>query len=551
MFRKYILLLLLILAVFVGCKKKEVVESEPPVSNEVAKTEPIVTEEYGDAIAQATIGEPINLIPAISSDSASHEIASYVYSGLVKYDKNLQLVGELAESWEISPDNLSIIFNLRKGVKWHDGEEFNADDVRFTYEMMVSDDTPTSYDADFRKVKNFEVIDNYTVKVTYPEPYAPALNSWGMWVMPEHLLAGKSLTQSPLQRMPVGTGAYKLEEWDAGKSLTLVAFDNYFEGRANIDKIIMRIIPDQATQFLELLGGAIDIMPLTPVQATKQTTNERYTSQYTTYSHLADAYTYVGYNLRKAPFNDKRVRQALTYATPKDEIIRGVLFSEGKPATGPYKPGTYWHNENVMQYVYDLDEARRLLLEAGFTDNNNDGKLEYKGKPFKFEILTNQGNAVRAQTAEILQKSWSQLGIDVEIRIIEWATFINEYINKGNFNVIVMGWNIVVDPDIFDVWHSSRCSESGLNFICFDNEEADKLIEAGQRTYDPAERKAVYDRFQEILAEEQPYTFLYVPNANTAISSRFRNIEPTPSGITHNFNDWFVPKAEQKYHFDK
>ncbi len=549
MFKKSILLTVLMLAFLVGCKKESTkTEAEPPQSAPIEKVE---EEVQGGAIVQATIGEPINLIPAISSDSASHAIAAYVYNGLVEYDKNLQLKGDLAESWEISSDNLSITFYLRKGVKWHDGEEFNADDVRFTYEFMISDDTPTSYDADFRKVEKFEVIDNYTVKVTYPEPYAPALNSWGMWVMPQHLLEGVQVSKSPLQRMPIGTGAYMLEKWDTGKTLTLKAFDGYFEGRANLEKIILRIIPDQATQFLELLNGSIDIMALTPVQANKQSANERYKSQYTTYSYLADSYNYIGYNLKKAPFNDKRVRQALTYATPKDEIITGLLFGEGKPATGPYKPGTYWYNENVKQYTYDIEKARALLLEAGFTDKDNDSMLEYNGKPFTIEIMTNQGNAVRAQTAEIIQKSWSQLGIKVEIRIIEWAAFINEYINKQNFSVIVMGWNIVVDPDAYDVWHSSRCGGSGLNFICFENEEVDALLEAGQKTYNREERKVIYDKFQEVLAEEQPYTFLYVPNANMAISSRFKNIEPAPSGLMHNFNDWYVPTAEQKYHFEK
>ncbi len=532
----------LIVAVFiVGCKGGN--KPKNVTKEEIDKIA------YGDGLASSSIAEPINLIPAISSDSASHQVTAYIYNGLVKYDKNLNLVGDLAEKWEISPDNKSITFYLRKNVKWHDGADFTAEDVKFTYEFMISDETPTSYDGDFRKIKNFEIIDDYTVKVTYDEPYSPALNSWGMWIMPSHLLKGINPAKSTLQRNPIGTGPYRFEEWDTGKTVTLTAFDNYFEGRPKIDKIIFRIIPDQATQFMELLNGSIDIMSLNPMQATKQTNNPRYINQYSTYSYLDNAYTYIGYNLRKEPFNDIRVRKALSYATPKEDIVNGIIFGKGVVATGPYKPGTYWYNPNVEKYDYNLEKARQLLKEAGYTDKNNDGILEKNGKKLEFELITNQGNTTRSQIAEILQRSWAEIGVKVNIRILEWATFINEYINKGNFSAIVMGWTIVQDPDIFDVWSSSRCGGNGLNFICYKNEEVDRLLEVGQRTYDLKERKMAYDKIQEILADEAPYTFLYVPDSNTALSKRFKNIYPAPAGISYNFIDWYVPKTLQKYKF--
>ena len=290
-------------------------------------------------------------------------------------------------------------------------------------------------------------------------------------------------------------------------------------------------------------------MSLNAMQATKQTSSARYVNQYNTYSYLDNAYTYVGYNLRKEPFNDKHVRQALSYASPKQEIIDGILFGKGVPATGPYKPGTYWYNGNVKKYEYDLAKAAALLSEAGWADEDKDGILEKDGNKLRFELLTNQGNTTRSQIAEVLQRSWKQIGVQADIRVIEWATFINEYINKGKFSAIVMGWNIIQDPDIFDVWSSSKCGGNGLNFICFQNDEVDKLLLAGQGSYDPTVRKAAYDRLQEILAEEQPYTFLYVPDSNTALSKRFKNIIPAPAGITHNFTDWYVPQNMRKYNF--
>ena len=518
-------------SLIVGCRnaaKENERQPEPALPEKLteAPAEQKTEDIYGDALSASEIAEPINLIPAISSDSASHQVASYVYNGLVKYDKDLNLTGDLAESWEISPDNKTITFHLRKNVKWHDGKPFTAEDVRFTYEFMISDGTPTSYDGDFRKVTAFRIIDDYTVSVSYAEPYAPALNGWGIWIMPAHLLKGVSPSKSPLQRKPIGTGPYILEEWDAGKSVTLKAFNDYFEGRPKLDKVMIRIIPDQATQFMELLNGSVDIMSLNAMQATKQTSSARYVNQYNTYSYLDNAYTYVGYNLRKEPFNDKRVRQALSYASPKQEIIDGILFGKGVPATGPYKPGTYWYNDNVQKYEYDLAKAAALLSEAGWADEDKDGILEKDGNKLRFELLTNQGNTTRSQIAEVLQRSWKQIGVQADIRVIEWATFINEYINKGKFSAIVMGWNIIQDPDIFDVWSSSKCGGNGLNFICFQNDEVDKLLLAGQGNYDPAVRKAAYDRLQEILAEEQPYTFLFVPDSNTALSKRFKNIIP-------------------------
>lgn len=527
--------------------------SEEVFQKEITKEETVKKEVdlsiYGDALSSSSIAEPINLIPAISSDSASHQVAGYIYNGLVKYDKDLNLTGDLASKWEISKDNKSITFYLKKGVKWHDGVEFTAEDVKFTYEFMISDDTPTSYDGDFRKIKDFQVIDDYTVKVTYDKPYAPALNSWGMWIMPSHLLKNTSATKSTLQRKPIGTGPYILDEWDTGKSITLKAYDDYFEGKPKIERIIFRIIPDQATQFMELLNGSIDIMGLNPMQAAKQTSNSRYINQYNTYSYLDSAYTYVGYNLRKAPFDDVLVRRALSYATPKEDIVNGIIFGKGQVATGPYKPNTYWYNPNVERYDYNIEKAKSLLAQAGYKDSNNDGILEKNGKKLQFDLITNQGNTTRSQIAEILQRSWAEIGVKVNIRILEWATFINEYINKGNFDAIVMGWNIVQDPDIFDVWSSSRCGGNGLNFICYKNEEVDRLLEVGQSTYDNAERKKAYDKIQEILAEDAPYTFLYVPDSNTALSKRFRNINPAPAGISYNFIDWYVPKEEQKYYF--
>jgi peptide/nickel transport system substrate-binding protein len=308
-----------------------------------------------------------------------------------------------------------------------------------------------------------------------------------------------------------------------------------------------RIIPDQNTEFLELKAGSIDMMDLTPLQYLRQTDTPEFKERYTKYRYLADGYTYLGFNLKKKPFDDVLVRQAIAYAVDKEEIIKGVLQGLAEVATGPYKPGTMWYDAKVRGYPHDPGKARQLLMDAGYLDRNGDGVVEKDGKPLVLNIITNQGNALREKTAQIIQQRLKAVGIDVKIRIIEWTVFLKQYVDKGNFDAVILGWNILQDPDLFNVWHSSQAVKGGLNFVGFKDEEIDRLLVDGRETYDNARRKQCYDRIQEILAEQQPYVFLYVPYSLPAVSSRIRGIVPAPAGITYNLEKWYVPKPMQKY----
>jgi len=506
---------------------------------------------YGDILVRGDIGDASNLLPLLASDSASHGIASMIYNGLVKYDKNMNIVGDLAKSWDISADGLVITFHLRRGVKWHDGYPFTAADVFYTYQVTIDPRTPTAYAGDFLKVKKAEVLDDYTFRVTYDKPFAPALISWGSAVLPKHLLEGQNITQSPLARQPIGTGPYRFKEWVAGQKIVLVSNPDYFEGRPYLDGRITRIIPDSATMFLELRARNLDMMELTPLQYTRQTETRLFKNHFNKYRYLSFSYTYLGYNLKNPLFIDKRVRQAISYAINKNEIISGVLLGLGKPAHGPYKPGTWAYNERVKVYDYNPKKARELLQAAGWTKVNGEGILEKEGKPFVFEIVTNQGNETRQKCAEIIQRQLKEIGIEVKIRILEWSAFVTDFINKRRFDAVILGWTIPMDPDAYDVWHSSKTAPEELNFVSYNNPEVDALLEKGRSTFDQKLRKKYYDRFQEILAEDQPYTFLYVPDALVIMDKRFRGIEPAPIGLEHNFIKWYVPRGEQKYTLTK
>lgn len=519
-----------------GCSKKERGVPEP-IDESPA---------YGDTILVGSIGDASNLIPMLAADSASFDIAGLVYNGLVKYDKNLELTGDLAQSWEISEDPLTILFHLRKGVRWHDGVEFTAEDVLFGYQKLIDPNTLTAYSEDFKQVKQAQVVDRYTFKVTYKKPFAPALASWQILpVVPKHLLEGKDINHSELSRHPIGTGPYRFHKWVTGDHIWLTANRDYFEGRPYIDGYIYRIIPDQATLFLELRSQGIDWSGLTPLQYRRQTDTSWFQREFRKYRYIGTGYTYLGYNLLDKRFQDKRVRQAISYAIDKEEIVQGVLLGLGEIATGPYKPDTWAYNPHVKRYPYNPEKAEELLAQAGWKDTDGDGILDKNGEPFRFTIMTNQGNHQRRLTLEIIQRKLRKVGIDVKPRVVEWSTFINQFINKKDFEAIILGWSLSQDPDQYDIWHSSKTAPRELNFISYNNSEVDELLEKGRSVFDQKIRKQYYDRLQEILAEEQPYTFLYIPYALQAVHRRFYGVEPAPAGISYNFHKWYVPKELQ------
>ncbi len=501
---------------------------------------------YGDTLVEGTIGEASTLIPILASDSASHSVAGQIYNGLVKYDKDLKIVGELAESFRISPDGLTITFKLRRNVAWHDGKPFTARDVLYTYRVIIDPQTPTAYSEDFKQVASVASPDPYTVVVRYAKPYAPALASWGVAILPAHLLDGQDITKSPLSRKPVGTGPFRFKEWVSGQKIVLEANPDYFEGRPYLDRYVYRLIPDTSTMYMELKAGGIDQMGLTPVQFARQTDTPRFKAAFQKYRYPSNGYLYLGYNQRHPTFKDKRVRQAITAAINKDELIQGVLFGMGQRAHGPMIPGRWAYNPSVKDIPFDQNRAQQLLAEAGW-QKGSDGMLQKEGKPLRFTILTNQGNQQRLMTAQIIQQRLKQVGIDVRIRIVEWAAFLKEFIDKGNFEVVLLAWLTSQDPDMYDIWHSSKTKPGELNFIGYSNQEVDRLLEQGRSTFDIEQRKKAYFRIQEILADEQPYTFLYVPDALPVVSARIRGIEPAPAGIGHNLIKWYVPKLEQRY----
>jgi peptide/nickel transport system substrate-binding protein len=499
-----------------------------------------------NTFVESSIGDARRLNPIIANDSASATINDQVFNGLLKYDKNIKLIGDLAERWKVTNHGKTITFYLRKGVKWHDGVEFTADDCLFTYQKFIDPNVATPYSSSYTDVKKAEVVNRYVFRVTYGEPFSPALESWTAGIVPKHLLDGKDINTDSFNRHPIGTGPYKFKEWVSGQKIVLEANNDYFEGRPNIDQFIYRIIPDSSTMFQELLSGGVDMMGLNPLQYLRKSETPRIKENYVKFRYPANAFTYMGYNLLNPLFDDMEVRQALSYAIDRKGIIDGILLGLGRPCTGPFSYVSWAYNPNAKSYAYDPERARRMLAQAGWRDENGDGILEKKGKPFRFTIMTNQGNTERIRSAEIIQQNLKAVGVAVNIRVMEWQAFL-EQIDKRSFDAIILGWSMGRDPDIYDIWHSSKTKKGEYNFIGYKNPVVDRLLVEGRRTFDIKKRKKIYYRIHAILAEEQPYAFLYVPDATPIVHKRFKGVKVEPLGIMYNFIHWYVPKNRMEW----
>ena len=498
----------------------------------------------GGTLINAMSGEPSNLIAMIAGDSASSVIAGNIFNSLIKYDENLDYAPELAESWEISNNQKTITFKLKKGLKWQDGQPLTSSDVLFTWKLITDPKTRTPYAADYQLVKKALTPDPLTFKITYADSYAPALDTWAsLHILPKHILKNEDINNTFFSRNPIGSSYYKLNNWISGQQVTLIANDKSTSGPPLIKKLISRIIPDTSSQFLELTADNIDLMNINPIQYQRVfPARKDLQKKISLYKELGNGYTYLGFNLRKAPFNNIKVRKALNYAIDKEEVIKGVLLGLGESISSPYKPGTRWNNPDLKPYPYNPSKALKLLSDAGYTKNNK-GILLKDGKPLKFEIITNQ-NKQREMTAVLIQRRLQEIGIEVSIRVIEWASFVNRFIKTGDFDVVVLGWSLSLDPDQYNIWHSSQQGPGQFNFLGYSNKNVDKLLEVGRKELNILKREKIYHEFSKYLLEDSPIVYLYAGYGLSAVHKRIKGIkQPTPpAGIYHNSYDWFMPK---------
>ncbi|MDH3379500.1 MAG: ABC transporter substrate-binding protein [Gammaproteobacteria bacterium] len=473
-----------------------------------------------------------------------------------------RLQSHLSEMLPLIQHNPLIVFQLRRGVRFHDGHEFDAGDVKFTYDAIMDPKNLSPRTSDFEPVKAVNVVDRYTVEVVYKRLFSPAVNAWTMGILPEHLLNRSAqeleierrglsavtreafgLRDSEFNRAPVGTGSFAFVEWQSDEVIQLRANERYWDGAPQFENYYFRILPDPLTQEVEFRTGAIDIYRPEPHQIARY----KQESAYQSFSGLGRNYTYIGYNNRKPLFSDPQVRKALSMAINIDDIIHYVLYGEGEAITGPYPKTTPWYDHDIAALGYDPDTALRLLQEAGW-QHNADGWLEKDGREFEFNLITNNGNLVRKAVLTIAQDAWRKIGIKCTTQVFEWAVFLKDFINPGAFDAVILGWSMGADADLYQLWHSSESGFGQLNFVGYNNADADNLIERIRREYDTDEQQRLAHRLHRQIAEDQPYTFLYAKSATTVLDKKiamrnavgqFVSIPPTKSGDTfYYFNRW-------------
>jgi peptide/nickel transport system substrate-binding protein len=492
-----------------------------------------------DTIVIAFSNEPNRLNPIFLSDLTSFTLSGWIFNGLTKLDDNLNIVGDLAESWSVSQDGLTITFHLRKGVLWHDGKEFTSGDVLFTFNSIMASTVPSPRSGQFGPVESIDSPNPYMIRVRYREPYGSALMSWTIGIVPAHVLQNSNIDLVTFDRSPVGTGPYRLKEWVSGQKLVFEAFGQHFSGSPKTKHIVVRVLPDASIRLLEMKKGGIDLMELTPLQFAKHTDNNSIVSNFVKYRSPSFRYAFFGFNLLDERFRDKKVRDAIGYAIDRDAMIGSVLFDLGGKSTGPYPPGIWYSNNNERHVQYDPKRAAALLFEAGWV-KGNDGILRKGGEVFSFTILTNYENEENSKVAQIIQNNLKVLGVEVKINQLEWQTFRHDVINRHTFDTVVLSRAYMWDPDIFDLWHSSRRREGEWNFMSYQSPLADTLLEQGRKTFEIKKRAWLYKRFHAVIAGEKPCIFLYNADGLFIAHKRIKGVKSSPQGIYQNVKDFFI-----------
>lgn len=541
MFRKSLLtgfFLLLVLFV-VACSDGEV-KSEPTGTDEGADT---AGEESGGTLYLGTTAAPTLFNPYYSTDTSSSTIEGFIFSGLVTVDHDFNPEGDLAKDWDFTDDGLKWTFYLRENVKWHDGEDFTADDVVFSYNIPLHEDYIGPRGLPFEIVEEVNKIDDYTVEIILSEPYAPFITITAQFEMlPEHILKDVPVADLGTQRFntkePIGTGPFKFKEWREGEYIELTANEDYFHGKPKLDSIIYKIVPDMNTLMAQLQVGDINLTSISPeYMQTAQNLEDKGIINLS--SGASNAWEYIGYNLRNDLFKDKSVRQALTHAIDKEAIVEAILGGSGTVTHGPGSPANWSFNPDVPEFEYDPEEAKRILKEAGWEPGAN-GILEKDGQPFEFVIKTTSANEVRQQIAEVAQQQFNEIGIKASIELLEWSAYVEETSPpKWNFDVMVAGWSIGSDPDPTWFWHTSEI-ENGLNYGGYSNPEVDKLLSENTMISDIEERKEIIGKADAIVTEDQPATFLYNPLGHLAVSNDLQGPVFSAANTYYKIHEWYV-----------
>lgn len=498
-----------------GDDKEEATNSGDTETNTDSGTTDETAATGGDLII-AELSDASSLDPHGSNDVASSNVQSNLYETLVVRDANGELAPGLAESWT-QVDELTWEFKLKEGVTFHDGEVFNADAVKTTFDRLLDPVVASPRAFLFEMVTEIKVIDDSTVQFVTEYPFSPLLahltHNGGGVISPKSIEADYAAMEadsslkagSVIGTNPVGTGPFKFENWTPGNEIKLVKYADYHGTPANVDSITFKVIPEGATRVAELQSGFAHIIgTVEPAQVENVNSFDGASVLETATSSL----TYLGFNTQKAPFDDPKVRQAISTAIDREALISGIYEGYGIPAISPLSPGIFGYTEDVTSMAYNIEEAKALLAES----NHPDG--------FTTTIWTND-NPARQQVAIVLQEALKELNITATIEVMEFGSYL-EKTSAGEHDMFILGWsNSTGDADygLYALFHSSQHGAPG-NRSFYSSEKVDELLDQGRREADQAAREAIYKEALQLISDESPMAFVLHPSNLAGVSDK-------------------------------
>ena len=536
----------LLLAACGGDSDRAQTESTPGNTNTISGGPP------GGTLVVLADREPDQLNPLTFDSNPAFQAVHLMFRSLAWRDSTLSnYAPDLAKSWRLDGD--SVVLELRNDVKWHDGRPVTAEDVVFTIERQLDLATASPRRGDVAAVAAATARDSFTVVVR--------LNRTGLYTVnallevvpvPKHLLEGvaaKDFRQAPFGRNPVGNGYYRFVGWTAGQNLTLQADDEKPDGRAAIDRIVMRFIPEISTALTELLTGQGDFIPKLP-PAMKQRAEESSNAKVYTGPRVRPAW--LAWNTRKPPFDDARVRRAVLMGIDRPTLAKTLFGNVGEPALSPIPAALREHSGSVRPVPYDTAGAKRLLAEAGWRDSNGDGILDKAGRPLKFEIEFISSDQVRKDMLVAMQSMLRRIGVDMAPRAYESTTWVSR-LRAGEFTGSFWGWGWgpgVVGPNAEMVFHSRSIPPNGPNFARYHNPRVDALIDQTLTVTDVAQQRAIWSELEQILIDDAAYAPIYMDPELFGVNARFENVRGRGIEWFEEVPHWFIP-AEKRLPRDR
>lgn len=453
--------------------------------------------------------------PHFCTDSATEIFNKNMYNNLVKFNSDMELGPDLAESWDVSEDNLTWTFKLRQGVKFHDGTPFNGEAVKISFERVLNPDNGSPRRSVLEVIDKVEVVDENTVNITTKTPCGSLLQQLAHPVGAIISPAALETYGDQFSSHPVGTGPFKFVEWKIGEELVLDCNKKYFDGAPQVAKVYFRVVPEDSTRSLLLESGSADIalrLPVTEIDRLEGNADISNSESDTVMT------MYMALNNNKGFLKDVKVRQAMNYAVDKSVIVNDILGGLATVADAPISPYT-WGYASIGDYPYDLEKAKQLLSEAGYANG------------LDLELWTPTGRYLMdTQVAENLQAQWAKAGINVKIKQWEFQALMSE-VKKGEFDMVLLGWSPSTgdaDQGLYPVFHSSQWPPAS-NRAHYSNAVVDKLLEDAKVEVDSDKRAQLYKQAQQTIMDEAAWTFLYYPKQALAFRSNISGVQILPT----------------------